>query len=268
MSWVAFGGSMTGSTHLRHGEPNEDAWAVSGRGDRAAAAVADGHGSPRCPRAARGARFAVDIATAMVVTADVAAGADDLDRWLRDDVCARVVAAWRARVRADARSRPLGAAETEAIGGRGDDEILSAYGCTLVAVVATPTALAVLQVGDGDAVLVHRDGRTTSPVPLDPNAVAGATSSLAQRDPCRAARTAAAATTDVALAWVSTDGFGSAFAEPTWRDEVGRDLLDRVTSLPLAELSDRVPQWLEEPARIAGDDATMAVLARRSLVAR
>ncbi|MGH8897163.1 MAG: protein phosphatase 2C domain-containing protein, partial [Egibacteraceae bacterium] len=59
--WCPIGGSVIGSSHTRTGQPNEDAWHASAPGVAAAIAVADGHGSRRCPRAGRGARLAAQI---------------------------------------------------------------------------------------------------------------------------------------------------------------------------------------------------------------
>lgn len=60
VAWHVVGASVAGTKHQRDGTECEDAWSVASVGDVTLCSIADGAGS--APRAAEGARAAVDIA--------------------------------------------------------------------------------------------------------------------------------------------------------------------------------------------------------------
>ncbi|MGH8908029.1 MAG: PP2C family serine/threonine-protein phosphatase [Egibacteraceae bacterium] len=266
MSWHPVGGTHIGSSHVAAGQHNEDAWHKSGRGQFAAVAVADGHGSKRCPRAREGARFAVEI----LVEELMEVGGHDLDSLaletaLRERVGSRLIKRWREQVKGDAAAHPFTPAERAEMGS-GDNEshaALLAYGCTVMAALGTPHAVGVLQIGDGDIVAVADDGhRTVSrPLPDDPTNVANVTASLSQPEAFDHLRVRVMREPQL-LVWASTDGFGGAYTDPEWWRQVGAELAERRERLPLDEIERRIPEWLAEPANVAGDDTTMAMLLR------
>ena len=61
---------------------------------------------------------------------------------------------------------------------------------------------------------------------------------------------------------MSTDGFGGAFTSSDWSAEVGADLVRAIDGRSPSDVAAAIPEWLSEPADVAGDDATMAVLLR------
>jgi hypothetical protein len=138
-----------------------------------------------------------------------------------------------------------------------------AYGTTVIALVGTSTCLGILQLGDGDAVTVGADGAAERPLPDDEVNRGVVTSSLGQVDPLASVRTTAldVSRTPLALAWVATDGFGSARVDQhTWWHEVSRELAVHVGTRGLAWVETRLPGWLEEPATVGGDDVTLGLI--------
>ncbi|MEY2589291.1 MAG: hypothetical protein QOJ67_1275 [Acidimicrobiaceae bacterium] len=259
---------MRGSSHIAAGLPNQDAWAATEPGPSAVTAVADGHGSRRCCRSGWGARFAADLAVEIIGPLSASAPtAAELDRTLRHVAGPQLVERWRAAVVDDARARPFSAEELAAIGTTAPtaEQTLLAYGTTLSVVCGSPSAMGALAIGDGDVVMVAADGTSVSrPLPDDPDNVGNVTSSLSQREPLDSLRVA---TVDLQahpmlLGWASTDGYGGAFVADAWWRDVGVDLAERAVRLPPEQIEARIPEWLAEPAEVAGDDATMAILLR------
>src|SRR5436853_7834800 len=107
-AWRPMGGSVRGSSHVAGDRPNEDAWAMTPPGAVAAVAVADGHGSERCPRAGAGAALAVNLAVECLSRA--AADAENpsaLEVQLRTVTGPDLIARWRKLVLADVAERPF-----------------------------------------------------------------------------------------------------------------------------------------------------------------
>lgn len=263
--WHTAGASERGSSHVAVGAANEDAWAASDDAMAAVIAVADGHGSKKCCRSADGARLAVDAAVG-VIQAGLDAEHTALD--LRGQLPAwgqQIVERWQQLVDVDSRSRPFSAEELRDIGTDrpSRDQVRLAYGTTLLAACATRHAVGALQVGDGDIIVVGgEDGTVLRPVPDDPRNVGNVTMSLAHPRAASQVRVADIdlGTTPVIAVLASTDGFGGAFADREWWRSVGGDLAERAKALTAAELTAQIPSWLEEPAEVAGDDTTLAML--------
>jgi hypothetical protein len=269
VEWSAVHGTATGSAHRRRHRPCEDAAGALTTGHWTAVAVADGHGSARCPRAARGAALAVEALTRVL------AGLPDggLDEVLAQagQVPSRLHRAWRELVLAEVASAPLSADELRATGGGDDDAALLAHGTTVLGAAASQRWLVLFQIGDGD-ILVGRAaspsaGRPVIPVARDDSRL---TDSLCQSDAARRARLAVVdldeSPVDVVL--VSTDGFGAAFAEPDWHDETARQLVAAAREMGDAALAEAVSGWCDPPARVGGDDVALGVLVARDGASR
>jgi hypothetical protein len=260
-AWRAVSASRRGSAH-GDGVPNQDAVEVrrvaGTRGDVWVVAVADGHGGARYVRSDVGARTAVDVAVRAV--ADALPDRDDPAAVLRE-VVPRIVEEWRAQVAADARDRPL----TDDERARGSDGSATAYGATLLVAVVGGHGVAVAQIGDGDA-LVRSHGFATRPVPGDDRLVAGETTSLcldSAVDDFRYAVVPDSAAPDLVL--LTTDGYGNSFAQADWWHGLVDDLATFVVRSGFDRVADELPGWLEESARVGGDDVSAVLLVRDSL---
>jgi hypothetical protein len=216
------------------------------------ACVADGHGSQRCPRAGRGAELALEVAVGL----------------LREhppvvhDIPRQLVSRWRRRVDDDLARHPATPQEPQ-----GEASYLL-YGTTVAAASVRAGRLRVLNIGDGDVLLLRASDpsdvlplRLGGPTPgwlthglSEPNATehVGVVELDLENPP-----------TDVVL--LSTDGFGGAFADPDWHAATGLDLMRRIGRLRPQEMETELSRWCDSPARIGGDDVSLAVLARTSV---
>lgn len=268
-SWRAVSASRRGSSHAAD-MPNQDAvrceqLARDDDADLWVAAVADGHGGARYVRSDVGARTAVNVAVDSVRQALEAAPGTDLTALLREQV-PYIVDAWREAVRAHAGVHPFTEAEHARAGSDpGGGNGLTAYGATLLVALVGDHGVAVAQVGDGDA-LVRSHGFATRPVPGDDRLVAGETTSLClatAADDFRFAFLPASAEPDLVL--LATDGYGNSFAQADWWQGLLGDVASFVERLGIRQLEEQLPDWLEESARVGGDDVSAVVVVRRPL---
>lgn len=257
-TWRAVSASRRGSAHAE-GVPNQDAVRVRRAprpdGDVWVVGVADGHGGARYVRSDVGARTAVDVAVEGV--SDALARGSDPRTVLRETVPG-LVEAWRARVQVDAGDRPF----TEDELARGPGGGTTAYGATLLVAVVGDHGVTLAQVGDGDA-LVRSHGFATRPVPGDERLVAGETTSLCLDtavDDFRHAHVPASAEPDLVL--LATDGYGNSFAQANWWHGLVDDVAALVVRSGFDRVADDLPAWLEESARVGGDDVSAVLLVR------
>jgi hypothetical protein len=259
--WRAVSASRRGSAHAGT-VPNQDAVQLrrvtAPAGDVWVVGVADGHGGARYVRSDVGARTAVDVAVQAVCDA-LPEGAPPATV-LRETV-PRIVEEWRKRVEADARDRPF----TDDELARGPGGGAMAYGSTLLVAIVGEHGVAVAQVGDGDA-LVRSHGFATRPVPGDDRLVAGETTSMcldSAADDFRYAVVPASADPDLVL--LATDGYGNSFAMADWWHVLVDDVAAFVVRSGFDRVADELPGWLEESARVGGDDVSAVLLVRDPL---
>ncbi|WP_275693492.1 protein phosphatase 2C domain-containing protein [Nocardioides sp. TF02-7] len=142
------------------------------------------------------------------------------------------------------------------------------YGSTLLAAAVNGDLMVFLQIGDGDAVVVTARGEAGRAVPDDPELDGVHTSSLCQPDPLRSLRTGVVdvRADGVVLAFLCTDGFGTSRVDADgWWRQTGEQLVDFGRTRGLDWIAAQLPDWLDEPARIGGDDTSMVILARQDL---
>lgn len=281
-TWTALSASTIGSVHVRDELPLQDAvltWTDATAG-QAVLAVADGHGHKLHFRSDTGAALAVisaveEFRRALPELAEIAATPDSMDPLNRLDpvrvevgqrmlhrVAEALVATWVDKVTHHLAAHPYD--EAEVATGAADDP-LRAYGTTILATAAVGDLLAFLQIGDGDSVVVSAAGEASRPLPEDPALDGLHTHSLCQPEPLRALRIAVldARSADVALTFLCTDGFGRPRVDAAgWWRETGQQLLDFSRERGLTWVKEQLPDWLAEPARVGGDDTTMALLVR------
>lgn len=264
MSWIVLSGCRIGAAHTRTALPLQDAHATWTDGERAVVAVADGHGHHLHFRSDVGARFAVEsvldlMRAALPRLTGPATTEEELAR-----VGADLVERWSRSVRDHVAAHPFTAREEEYVGGSSTRP----YGTTVLALAASDTTLGVLQIGDGDVVVVTEAGTALRPLPEDPDHDGVHTSSLCQPRPLDSLRIAALPLDGddaVALGYVCTDGFGKARVEPDWWRLTGEELVDFAREHGYPWIAERLDGWLEEPARVGGDDTTLALLGRTGL---
>lgn len=264
--WTTLSGTRIGSVHVRDGLPLQDAVLTWSDGGAAVLAVADGHGHRLHFRSDTGAALAAvsaveELRRAVPRLTDPETAADVVTAAGRT-----IVASWRDKVAHHREANPY--SEAELTGQGAAEDPLRAYGTTLLAAAAVGDLLVFLQIGDGDSVVVDARGEASRPLPEDPDLDGVHTSSLCQPDPLSALRVAVvdAAVEDVVLAFLCTDGFGGSRVDADgWWRQTGEQLVDFSRTRGLEWVREQLPGWLEEPARVGGDDTTMAIVVRADL---
>lgn len=261
-AWQASVATVRGAAHRRRNQPNQDAVA-----QRAATvlhpwsivAIADGHGSPSCPRSRTGARLAVRCAIAALhalairiryspTRADVVHSAE----WR-----GQLTSAWRRGVAEHYERAPLAGDE------RGTPWL--AYGTTLLAALALPRMLLVVQLGDGDILVTGPDGESALLWPDQEPALGEETASLCLRDASRWMRTAVVPVTERSpdLILLATDGYAKSFASRQDFLQVASDLRACRERLSWPAILRALPDWLRETTEAgSGDDISVGILSR------
>jgi serine/threonine protein phosphatase PrpC len=276
--WRVVGDSVQGALHQRGNVINQDALAWRpevGKGLSLAVAVADGHGSAKCFRSDRGARFAVELA--VQVLWDFMAGHKGLNpstvkRTAEDHLPRTLAWRWKQRVDEDLRQVPVTSEELEALeakeGPSGRRSVVErptmAYGSTVVAVAASDSYLLFLQLGDGDILRVTTQGEVDMPLPTDDRIIADETTSLCSphaEDEFRVGFHSLLGGEQPALVLLSTDGYSKSYSEPAGFRQVGPDILRLIQAEGLDSVGAQVKGWLTQVSeRGSGDDITLAVL--------
>jgi serine/threonine protein phosphatase PrpC len=264
------GRSVLGASHGRANLPNQDAYECipeSGQGENVAVAVADGHGSSRSFRSDRGARLAVRTATRLLrsrLQELTKSHPDHAHAQLRA-LARAIVEAWVEQVRDDLERYPFSEDDLAKLDQRARRELdgnpLLAYGATLLAAAVTRKGIYYLQVGDGDIMLVARDGTTWLPLPPDRRLVGNETTSLCLPEAWRDFRVGTDTLEQAPrLILLSTDGYANSFKSEAAFRQVGADLLPMIERHGLSFVEQSLEQWLRETTeRGAGDDVTLTV---------
>jgi hypothetical protein len=251
--WLVTGATTLGDFHAREKRPNQDAigWMPrEGGGTRIIAAVSDGHGAAPHFRSDRGARFAIEGVL------EVLSGQMDSDDPAQENLPDAVVAAWRGAVMADMQADPL-----DRDGGR-PGAALAPYGATLVAAAATADELTLVQIGDGDMLLIYPDGKVVRPLAADAGLVGEQTYSLCMDD--AAARVRTASLWREGLNWpmaivLATDGVSKSFRDEEAFLDAARQLASQGAS-DWASLERDLPAWLAAVSHDgSGDDASLCL---------
>jgi len=273
------GASAIGAAHVARGLPCQDAFLLvepDAPDDSAVAAVvavvavADGHGARRHFRSAAGAWFAVEVAcqAALRHAAGLAAMTrpTEVQAAVRSELTPEIVRDWRIAVGRDVESDPFSPGETASMAAGADTPEIP-YGSTLLMGLVAGRWLVCLQIGDGDIVVVARDGQASIPVPGDPTLDGLRTTSLCQADALQSFRDAVQdVTQDPVLAvLVVTDGYGNAQSDDPWHPRLGTDLADVLWREGPDWVAERLPEWaaLCASSEGSGDDTTIGLIVNR-----
>ena len=233
-------------------------------------AIADGHGSAACPLSETGARFAVEVANEILEAFQLGIKAacetgSAVKRLAEENLPRDIVRQWRERVENDWLERnPKAACAMK------DTDYLK-YGTTLICALVTLHHLFLLQLGDGDILLVTSQGEVDVPMPKDARLLGNETWSLCSagaetRFRLRYLRMDEAGQ-NLALVLMSTDGYANSFATEDGFQQAGLDCLQLIRTVPEAVLREQLPAWLDETSREgSGDDMSLALLYRTSIV--
>lgn len=277
-AWRVLGSSVRGAVHTRAHRPNQDAlaWLEPSAGhDALALAVADGHGSTRYMRSHRGAKLAVKLAADMLrdfgqqhpgprrlaAVADLAI----------EQIPRTLVRAWQTAVRQDLDSAPFSPREEDtwaklATDPSANNDPLRAYGATLLAALITPHYFFLLQLGDGDILVVDAAGKVgRPPLPRDPRLIANQTTSLCSPAAWRDMRTyfQPLTTRPPTMIMLATDGYANSFADETGFAATAADLLAAIRTNGHRRTANQLPRWLHATSiQGSGDDISVCLAYR------
>ena len=266
--WKVFVHSQLGAKHSRC-QDQSLALLLDG-GTACVAALADGHGSAACPLSELGARFAVEVAGELLAgfqlcAKSFAGGSTAIKRLAEETLPRDLVRCWRERVRADWQQRYP--AETDEL----PEVSYLQYGTTLICALMTPLHLFLLQLGDGDILLVTGDGEVEAPMAKDARLLGNETWSLCSagaetRFRFRYLRMDEAGQ-DLALVLLSTDGYANSFATEEGFRQAGVDCLQLIKAVPEELWQEKLPVWLEETSQEgSGDDLSLGLLYRTAII--
>ncbi len=273
VTWDVMGASVRGASHIRSKLPNQDAihWhAPAHREDCLIVAISDGHGAPRYLRSHKGAKFAVKLA--VEILKEFAAGQDAAAELatLPDHADGRLprtlVRTWQSTVRHDLAAHPFTATEQLLWSEQqrnGDEDPMRAYGATLLAALITPQYLLLLQLGDGDILIVDSAGRVMRPpLPHDPRLIANQTTSLCGSTAWQDMRAyfQPFSTRPPALVMLATDGYSNSFADENGFIAAATDILEAIRTLGSHQTRIQLPNWLRDTSKAgSGDDISVGL---------
>ena len=284
--WRAIGQSVRGAAHLRTGLPNQDAirWLpASGVGPPLILAVSDGHGSAKYFRSHIGAEQAVEAAAWMIQ--DLMDGQPDpanlsaIKRTAEDRLPQEIVRRWEEAVAEHVKQSPLtpdelgtleqqkGVAARQAVA----DNPSLAYGATVLAVLVAETFILYLQLGDGDILIVDKDGQVGRPLERDARLLANQTTSLCSTDAWRDVQVRFQALLDPppVLILLATDGYANSFVNEAAFLQVGTDILEMIRADGLEAVRESLETWLSEASQAgSGDDITLGILCRADVLSQ
>lgn len=261
--WNVAVATVRGSLHRRRHQSNQDAVA-----QRAATslhpwsivAVADGHGSPHCPRSRTGARLAVHGAIAALHSFAIRfrfSPAMAAEAFLSSEWKEELTGSWRQAVLDHHRRTPLSGYES--------DTPAFAYGSTLLAVLALPRMLLVAQIGDGDILATGPTGEVVVLCPDQGPALGEETASLCLPDAGQRTRTAVVPWSEDGpdLILLATDGYAKSFASRQDFLQVASDLRETRERSSWPAMLRALPAWLRETTEAgSGDDISVGILSK------
>ncbi len=302
LEWRIFGASVRGSSHLRLGLPNQDAfewlpksevgspflasgptdqetleWFKSEKGVPLLLAVSDGHGSAKSFRSHIGANLA--IRAARLELKSFLKGQPDLvnlsavKHMAEERLPQAIVREWKNQVGSHLNKNPITNEELAKFSEKEKVSLVQkeiegnphlAYGATLLAVLITDIFILALQLGDGDILSVDALGETTRLIPKDQKLMANETTSLCTQDAWKEVRVRVMPLLEEppAMILVSTDGYSNSFKEDKDFLKIGRDYL-LMTREGIDVLANSLEGILQESSeRGSGDDITLGIIRR------
>lgn len=271
MKRYVFGKSVKGATHERNGLPLQDSCKIEEISDKITIiAVADGHGSDKCPRSDRGSTIAVNTFCAVIKNYLLNYGKErdgltnlvtflnrEGDMRFAQDICEE----WQVRVKQSFyKNKDEGLVDVE--GNIDWKKVYSLYGTTLLGMLITDTFVFSFQIGDGDINYITAD--EISPL-VEPEKFLGTeTHSLSKVDAWRksvaSVRRKNASDDAPYLYMLSTDGFFNSFVSQEEFNKTCREYYDMIGQHGYEAVKNNLEKWLKETSELGcGDDITVVM---------
>lgn len=268
MKHLLYGESVKGATHVRNGAPLQDSYKIEQVSDDISIiAVADGHGSEKCPKSKNGSMIAVNV-FCKVMKDYINNYSDDMESlitWLNREgelrFAQNIGDEWQRRVRKsynDSKAeKPL-----DEYGKIDWKSVYKLYGTTLLGLLITSTYIFAFQLGDGDIQLVDATG--TSPVVETEKILGTETHSLSKIDAWRKAVTVIRrkdVTEGVPYMYIlSTDGFSNSYLTEEDFAKTCREYYEMIGKHGFDTVCSNLRKWLTETSELGcGDDITIVM---------
>ena len=264
-------GIVKGATHQRNGLPCQDSKKiVEISDDIVIIAVADGHGSEKCPRSDRGSTIAVNTVCEVMKNYLQSYGLDENglsnlitflnregDMRFAQDICEE----WQARVKQSYyKNKEDGMLDDD--GNIKWSAVYSLYGTTLLGMLITNTFVFSFQIGDGDITVITNDDISSL---VEPEKFLGTeTHSLSKADAWRKSVTSVrrkdVESDQPYLYMLSTDGFVNSYASDEDFKKTCRDYYNMIGKYGFAAIKGNLAKWLKETSELGcGDDVTVVM---------
>jgi len=269
LEWRTLTASVRGTAHERSGLPNQDAARdyPLDAGRARLLALADGHGSAKSFRSQDGARLAVGAMRRVCGHLSALEPPSRLKRWAEDQLPLELTRAWLDWVEHLLRSHPFTPTELDALDAQARAQVEAhpalAYGSTLLAVMAAPSFILYVQLGDGDILVVNADGELERPFPRDPRLIANETTSLCSERAWNEVqiRFQTLAGAPPALILVATDGYANAFRDESGFQQAARDYWTLLRDGGESAVRPHLTACLNEASRLgSGDDVSLGLI--------
>ena len=271
MKRYVFGKSVKGATHERNGLPLQDNCRIEEISDKITIiAVADGHGSSKCPRSDRGSLIAVNTFCSVIKNYLLNYGKEkdgltnlvtflnrEGDMRFAQDICEE----WQARVKQSFyKNKDNSVLDKE--GNIDWKKVYSLYGTTLLGMLITDTFVFSFQIGDGDINYVTADEISSL---VEPEKFLGTeTHSLSKVDAWRKAvasvRRKNADEDTPYMYMLSTDGFANSYVSQEEFNKTYREYYEMIGQHGYEAVRDNLEKWLKETSELGcGDDITVVI---------
>lgn len=265
-------GIVKGATHVRNQMPCQDNKKIIKISDKITIiALADGHGSSKCPRSDRGSMIAVNSFYHIMKKYLEIYGEDEEDIThlmtflnregdvrFAQDVCEE----WQARVKQSFYKNKVEGMTNED-GSIKWSSVFSLYGTTLLGMLITDSFVFSFQIGDGDISAVTKD--EVEPL-VEPEKFLGTeTHSLSKPDAWRKAVTSVhrleAESRESYMYILSTDGFANSYTSDKEYQKTCRDYLQMIRKYGIDVVQKNLKKWLTETSELGcGDDITVVMV--------
>lgn len=265
-------GIVKGATHVRNQKPCQDSKKIIEISDQITIlAVADGHGSEKCPRSDRGSMIAVNTFCEVMKNYLQAYGEDETgfanlitflnregDMRFAQEICKE----WQYRIRQSFYKNKI-ADMMDETGAIQWPAVYSLYGTTLLGMLITDKFVFSFQIGDGDIVKVTQD--VAEPIVHPEKFLGTETHSLSKPDAWRKAVTSVcrrdAAVETPYMYMLSTDGFANSYSSDAEYQKTCREYLQMLQEHGADEVQSNLKQWLTETSELGcGDDITVVMV--------
>ena len=265
-------GIVKGATHVRNQMPCQDNKKIIKISDEITIiALADGHGSSKCPRSDRGSMIAVNSFYHIMKKYLEIYGEDEEDIThlmtflnregdvrFAQDVCEE----WQARVKQSFYKNKVEGMTNED-GSIKWPSVFSLYGTTLLGMLITDSFVFSFQIGDGDISAVTKD--EVEPL-VEPEKFLGTeTHSLSKPDAWRKSVTSVhrleAESRESYMYILSTDGFANSYTSDKEYQKTCRDYLQMIRKYGIDVVQKNLKKWLTETSELGcGDDITVVMV--------